>query len=285
MAVTGTTDLNSLFNTIYERALFYARETNLMTSLVDTRSATGWMSRIVPIRPQVSAVSVNETQDFSAPTTFGKSTLATLTPGEIIAQVVFTDRDLETDPDPAVRDAEMELGGAIATKIDTDLTGDFSSFGTDKGDGANATATFENFAAAVALVNYNTKRSKGGISAVLHPYHWHDLWLELGKPAATYPNLSDVTVQALRDYFVGTLLGGVRIYTSSNIAVDGSADAISGIFVRSALMLDVRRAMRMETQRDASARATEINVTAGYAHGVVQSTYGVKFTADATEPA
>lgn len=284
MAATSQTDLNSLFNTIYERARFYAREMNLMTNLVDVRSAAGWMDRKVPIRPQITAVSVAETQDFSAPTTQGKSSLATLTPGEIMAQVVLTDRAIETDLDPAVADAVTELGGAIATKTDVDLLSVFSSFTTDKGDGANATATFAKFAAGVSVVNNNTKRSKGTVSAVLHPYHWHDLWLELGKPAATYSNLVGITEEALRNYYMAELLG-VRIYTSSNIAVDGSDDAISGIFVKSSIMLDVRRAVRFEEERDASARAWELNVNAGYAYGCVHADYGVKFTADATAPA
>lgn len=285
MAVTTVSDLNSLFNTIYERALFVAREMNLMAGLVDNRSATGWMNRVVPTRPAISAVSVNETQDFNSPTTFGKNTKATITPGEVIAQVVLTDRDMETDPDSAQADAERELGGAVATKIDSDLVGLFSSFTTDKGDGANATATFAKFAAGCSVVRYNKAAQYGALNAVLHPYHWHDLWLELGKPAATYASLGDVTTQALRDYFVGQLLGGVRIFTSSNIAVDVNADAVSGIFGTQAIMLDTRRPMRMETERDASARAWEINVSAGYGYGIVRSEFGVKFTADATEPA
>lgn len=284
MAVTTVSDLNGLFNTIYERAIFVAREMNLMANLVDNRSASGWMNRVVPARPALSAVSVGETQDYSAPETFGKSVKATITPGEVIAQVVLTDRDMETDPDSAQADATRELGAAVATKIDTDLVGVFSSFTTDKGDGANATATFAKWAAGVAVVRYNKAEQFGPISSVLHPYHWHDLWLELGKPAATYANLGDVTVQALRDYYMATLLGNVRIYTSSNIAVDANADAVSGIFGMQAIMLDTRRPMRMETERDASARAWEINVTAGYGYGVVRGEFGVKFTADAAEP-
>lgn len=285
MAVTTVADLNGLFNTIYERALFVAREANLMTGLVNNVSATGWMNRVVPIRPQVTAVSVAETQDFNNPTTMGKSALATLTPGEIAAQVVLTDRDLETDPDNARMDAEMEMGMSVATKIDVDLIGTFSSFATDKGDGAGNSATFAKFAAGAAVVRNTTKGSDGQPVAVLHPYHWHDLWLELGKPAATYPNLDSVTSQALQDYYITTLLGGVRIFTSSNIAVDSGDDAISGIFTRNAIWLDTRRAIRMEPERDASARAWELNINAGYAYGLVRATYGVKFTADAAEPA
>lgn len=285
MAVTQVSDLNSLFNTIFENAVFVAREANLMTKLVKNYSARGWMDRKVPIRPQVSAVSVGETQDFNSPTTFGKSTLTTFTPGEIIAQVVITDQDLETDPDSAIQDAEFEMGMAVSTKIDTDLCSAFASFSTDKGDGANTTATFAKFAAGVSIVKNVTKNSDGSLRAVLHPYHWHDFWLELGKPAATLPNLSDITVQALRDYHITRLLGNVDIFTTSNIAVDGSDDAISGIFTRSAIALDTRRPVRMEPQRDASARATELNINAGYAYGLERSTFGVKFTADATAPA
>lgn len=283
MAVTQLSDLNSLFNTIYERALFVARENNLMAPLVDNRSATGWMNRIVPIRPAVTAVTVAETEDFNSPTTFGKSTKATLTPAEAIAQVVLTDRDMETDPDPAVNDATMELGMSIATKVDVDLLALFDSFTTDKGDGAGNAATLENVAAGIAVLGQNKARQYGRPIAVLHPYHWHDIWLELGKPTTSVV-ASDVANQALRDYFVSSMLAA-DWYVSSNIAIDGSADAVSGLFVRPALMLDTRRSPRLETERDASARATELNITAGYAVGVVRQEFGVGFTADATEPA
>lgn len=283
MAVTQLSDLSGLFNTIYERAMFVAREANLMTNLITNKSATGWMDRNISIRPQVSAISVGETEDFNSPTTFGKSTLATITPGEIAAQVVLTDRDLETDPDGARTDAEFEMGMSVATKIDTDLMSTFPDFSTDAGPGAGQVNTFADFAAGVAIVQNVTKRSDGNPVAVLHPYQWHDLWLELGKPASNLPNLDQVTVQALRDYYITTLLGGVRIFTSSNVGVS-STDATGGIFTRNAIWIDTRRAMRFEPERDASARAWELNVNAGYGYGLVRSTYGVKFIGDVTTP-
>jgi len=284
MAVTQLSSLNSLFNTIYDRALFVAREMNLMVGLVDNRSATGWMNRNVSIRPQITAVTVAETQDFAAPTTFGKTTQATITPGEVMAQVVLTDRDRETDPDGAQRDAELELGASVATKIDVDLASVFGSFGTDKGDGAGNAATISNFAAAVAVLRFNQALQYGVPSAVWHPYHWHDLWVELGQPAATYDFLDDMANEAMRNYYVSDWLK-CRHFTSSNIAIDGSDDAVSGLFVRPAIMLDTRRPIRMEPERDASARAWELNVNAGYGYGITRDTLGVGFTADATEPA
>lgn len=282
MAVTQVSDLNGLFNTIYERALFVAREQNLMAALVDNRSASGWMNRVVPIRPAISAATVAETEDYNSPTTFGKSTKATLTPAEIIAQVVLTDRDMETDPDSAVDDATMEMGAAIATKIDVDLLTLFDSFTTDKGDGAGNAATLANIAAGIALLGNNKARQYGRLNVVLHPYHWHDIWIELGQPSTN--NVGQARTEALQAYYVANMLAS-DWYVSSNIAVDASDDAVSGIFAQPALMLDTRRAPRMETERDASARAYELNFTAGYAVGVVRQEFGVGFTADATEPA
>lgn len=283
MAVTQFSSLNSLFNTIYDRALFVARETNLMSNLVDNRSAVGWMNRVVPTRPQITAVSVGETEDFNAPTTFGRTTQATLTPGEIMSQVVLTDRAVDTDPDSVVDDASMELGASIATKIDVDLLSLFSSFTTDIGDGAGNSATIANMAAGVSRLRAAFANQYGPLFAVWHPYHWHDFWVELGQPAATFSNLQEYTTRALREFWISDMLAMTH-YISANISVDASDDAVSGMFVRRALMLDTRRAARMETERDASARAWELNISAGYAYGVIQAGQGMAFTADASAP-
>lgn len=281
MAITQLTSLNSLFNTLYEDALFVAREANIMTNLVTSYSATGWMNRVIPTRPQISAVGVADGVDFASPTTFGRTTLATLTPGEVIAQVVLTDQDIDTDPDDARRDAAIELGNAVATKIDTDLVGDFSSFTTDVGPGAGQSATISDFAAGIAILR--NAKAPNPIYVVAHPFHWHDVWILLGQPGANQALLGDVANQALRDYFVGRWVN-VLWFTNANIAIDGNDDAISGIFNPGALAFDSRRAPRLEPERDASLRAWELNMTAGYAHGVRRDTFGVKYTADATTP-
>lgn len=282
MAITKYSDISSFVAGIYERSLFVVRETNLMANLVNNYSAQGWMTRTFSTRPQVTAETVADGVDYSNATSFGKSSVGTLTPAEAIAQVILTDQNVETDPDGARNDAALELGAAIATKIDEDLVDLFASFSTDKGDGANATATLTNLASAVAVLR--NRSVPGGVKAVLHPYHWHDIWLELGRPAATYPSMEELTTQALRDYFMNSLLG-MQVFVSAQIDVDGSDDAVSGIFHPMALALDTRRPYRLEPERDASLRAWELNGTAGYAVGLgPRPTFGVKFTADATEP-
>src|SRR5687767_14150678 len=133
MAISKLSDLNSLFNLILEDALFVAREQNLMVNLVHNYSAKGWLARKISSYPQIDAQSVGEGVDYANPTTFDKTVLATLTPGEVIAQSILTDIRIDTDPDDAKRDNAMELGNAVATKVDTDLVGAFTSFTTGKG--------------------------------------------------------------------------------------------------------------------------------------------------------
>lgn len=162
-------DLNSLFAEIYEDALFVAREQNLMTNLVTNYSARGWMVRNLGIYPEIVAESVAEGEDFANPTVFSKTSLATLTPGEVIAQVVLTDRRVETDPDDARRDASTELGDAIGTKIDKDLVGLFSSLTTGVGT-ANTALTIDKMAAGISILR--NAKAPNPLYVVLHPFGW-----------------------------------------------------------------------------------------------------------------
>lgn len=281
MPVSKYSDISSFVASIYERSLFVARENNLMTQLVRNFSSSGWQPRVLSIRPTAVAASVADGADFAGTATWNKSSLATLTPGEVISQYILSDQQIETDPDGAVTDASLELGNSIATKIDTDLTSAFTSFTTDKGPGAGSAVTIAKLASAVSVLRNN--KAPAPIYAVLHPYHWHDVWVLLGQPAATYSNLGEATNQALRDFYVNSMLG-IQFFVNANIAVDASDDAVSGIFNSQAIGFDTRRAPRLEPDRDPSLRATELNMTAGYAYGVIRNTFGVKFTADAAEP-
>lgn len=173
MAVSTISDLNSLFNEIFEDSMFIVREQNIMTMLVRTFSAMGWQDRKFSIRPEVTAVTVGEGVDFSGATTWGKTLLATFTPAEIIDQVILTDRQIDTDPDSARQDAAFEMGNAITTKIDVDLCSTFDDFTTDKGAGAGSAATISSAAAAISVLR--NKKIPNPLYAVWHPYHWHNL--------------------------------------------------------------------------------------------------------------
>ena len=205
---------------------------------------------------------------------------ATLTPGEVGAQYILTDRMMETDPDGARKAAGYELGMAIATKIDEDLANSMASFTKEKG-ASGAALTLAKCAAAIAYLR--NSKIPGPFVFVLHPYGWHDIWTELGQPAAQKAFLGDLANQALKQYFVGSMLSATW-FVSANITANATPDAVSGVFNKQALALDMRRAPRLEPFRDPSARATELNITAGYGYGVWRDSFGVKMTHDATEP-
>lgn len=280
MAITTVADLNSLYNLIYEDSLFVARETNLMTGLVRNFSATGYMARKLSIRPTITAQAKAEGVDFQNPTTFGKSLKATLTPGVVMAQALLTDEDVQTDPDNARTDAAQELGGAIATKIDVDLVTLFASLTTEKA-AANAALTIAKCAAAISVLR--NQLAPNPLYFVLHPYGWHDVWTELGQPASQKAFLGDLANQALNSFFVGGWLSATW-FTSANIDVDASDDAVSSVFNTQSLGFDTRESPMMEPERDASRKATELNMSAGYAVGILRNEYAVKLTHDATEP-
>lgn len=63
---------------------------------------------------------------------------------------------------------------------------------------------------------------------------------------------------------------------------DGDGYYTGGMWNRNALAFDVRRALRIESERDASLRQTEWNSTMIYAHGVWRPNWGVNFSSQAT---
>lgn len=280
MALSTNTSISGYFNGILEDAIFVAREATLMTNLVTVYNSTGYATRTLPIYPQLTAQVVGEGVDFSNATEWNKSTQMTLSPQEIMTQVIITDRRIETDPDDARRDASIEMGNAIAYKVDTDLTGLFDNLSSSKGTAGSA-LTINHVAAALSVLR--NRSIMGDKNVVLHPYQWQDIWTALGQPATNQAFLGDLANQALRDYYAGSWLSA-NWFTSANISADSSDDAYGAVLTREALAIDIRKAPNMEDERDPSLRAYELNMQMAYAVGVRRSTYGVGLLSDVTEP-
>lgn len=283
MAITTTSDLNGLYNQIYERAIFVLRESNLMVQLVSNYSANNFYTRNLTTRGQFTVETVAEGVDYANAQSFGKTLVGSLTPAERIAQIVITDLEIMNDPDPTVQDASQELGAAMAQHIDKDLLSVANSFATDIGS-AGSSATIAKIAAGVNILQTRFASQDGPINVILHPFAWHDIFTLLGQPVGTQAFLGDVANQALRDYYVGNWLG-VRWFTSANIAIDSSDDAANLIFTQSAIAFDSRISPYVELDRDPSLRATEWNMVCGYAYGLgKRPTLGLRYTTDVTTP-
>jgi len=277
---SGTAQISGYFNSILEDALFVARESMIMPSLVTQYSAVGWADRKLSIYPQISASAVGETEDFANPTSFTKSAQATLSPSEVMAQVILTDRRIDTDPDNARADAAKELGAAIADKIEGDLLALFDSF-TDTHGATGGTASFSLQLVGNAVASLRASKARGPFYCVLHPYQWLDVWNEIGKPSTSVV-AANAANQALSDYFVANLVNCLWYQHALIDTTDSKATA--AVFNREALALDTRKLPTLEPERDASKRAWELNMSAGYAAGVRYDAMGCMLESDCTTP-
>jgi hypothetical protein len=286
--ISKVSNLNSLFNTIFEAARFQARNATVMLPLVDRYSATGTQDRKFSYRPQATAQEVPEGVDYTGAETWGKTLESTLTVKYVTDQYILTDQQIATDPDVAVAAAANDLGDAVAEKIDSDILELFENFtgGPSSGGIGSAGANLTLSKVAAAHSNLLTNSAPAPHYVVIHPYQWYNIWQELGQPEPTSAFLGDLANEALRMYARSSALG-MSWVTSNNISIDSSDDAYGAVFGgRQALAFDLRRPFRIERERDASlgTGAWELNGSVWY--GVVNhvTTYGCYLLADATAP-
>jgi hypothetical protein len=223
----------------------------------------------------VTMNTVSELDDLTSQV-FTPSVISTLTPTEAGAQYFMTDSRFESDPFSVQQDATLDLGQAIATKIETDLIGTFSSLTGGTIGASGTTLTWGHVYSAMAILR--AQKAPMPYYLVLHPYQWHPLGKAVVPAGASIATAVVDGGNINQQYFVGRI-PGCEIYVSSNITAD--AASVGAMFSRAAVALDVRRAPRLEAERDASRRGTELNMSAVYAVGAWRPLFGVKITAAA----
>lgn len=282
MALNTYANISAYVNTIYEDALLVARDSSLAPSIVTFfGDRSGMAVRDLSGYGTVTVNSIGETDDLVGQA-FTPSSLATLTPAEYGAQFPLTDQRLESDPFSIQSDAAMELGGGFAEAVDTNVFSNFTSLTGGTVGTSGSTMTWAYFNAAIARLR-NGKVPMIGLVAVMHPYHWNDLASAASVASTSSTNAPEwLRAELARNYFAGRV-NGVDIFISPYVGTSGT-DAYFAVFHPMALALDVRRAFRIERERDASRRVIELNATTVYAHGVWRPLWGVQGIADATAP-
>lgn len=275
MAATTSTTLDDLFANIIAQARFTAEEESLMLGLVTRYDIAGNEGKViqVPKYPAITAAALTEGTDMTSTTVSTSS--VDITVAEVGAQVVLTDLAAMGSGNPA-QELGTVLGNAIATKMDVDLLALFDGFSASIGAAAQEITVADLFKAAATLRN---AKAQGDIFAVVHPFHAYQLKANLTNTFAN-PNGGDAQNTAMANSYVGTI-AGVDIYESANIVIDVNDDAKGAVFSREALAIAMKRDFQIETQRDASLRAFELNATAIYGVGELDDTYGVEMFFDA----
>ena len=278
---TTSSTLSELFTNITQEAIFTFQETSVMRPLVTTYPISGSGKTIeVPVYPTISASAVNEASDLS--NTAVNPTSVTVTASEIGVMTTLTDLARDSASRNVGADIGKLFGEAIAKKVDTDLAGlldDFASANDQGGAGTELTADLL-FKAQAILRSANVPAP---YYAVFHPKATFNLKKTLTQPAYTTSSsgyaISDIGNEALRNGYIGRL-AGIDIFENANISIDAYDDSFGGVFHPQSIGLALKEDFKVETQRDASLRATEIVASITVGSGVLKDTYGVTVKVD-----
>jgi hypothetical protein len=249
-----------------------------MRPLVTTYNISGQGKQIaVPVYPAIAASAIAEGTDLS--NTAVNPTEATITASEIGVMTTLTDLGRDSASRNVAADIGKLFGDAIADKVDTDIAGLFSSFSTDLGSAGTELTPDLIFKAVATLRANNVPAPYYGVFNPKAAFNLKKVLTNAGYTTSSNA-VSELGNEALRSGYVATV-AGVQIFENSNIAIDQYDDAIGGVFHPVSLGLAMKEDFKVETQRDASLRATEIVATITKGQGVVKSDYGVAITTDA----
>ena len=278
---TTSSTLSELFTNITQEAIFTFQETSVMRPLVTTYPISGSGKTIeVPVYPTISASAVNEASDLS--NTAVNPTSVTVTASEIGVMTTLTDLARDSASRNVGADIGKLFGEAIAKKVDTDLAGlldDFASANDQGGAGTELTADLL-FKAQAILRSANVPAP---YYAVFHPKATFNLKKTLTQPAYTTSSsgyaITDIGNEALRNGYIGRL-AGIDIFENANISIDAYDDSFGAVFHPMSIGLALKEDFKVETQRDASLRATEIVASITVGSGILKDTYGVTVKTD-----
>jgi hypothetical protein len=276
---TTSSTLSELYTNITQEAIFTFQETSVMRPLVTLYPLMGsGKTAEVPVYPAISAAAVNEATDLS--NTAVNPTSATITASEIGVMTTLTDLGANSASRNVGADIGKLFGEAIAKKVDTDLCGLFSSFTTNTGGAAGTELTADLLFKAQAQLR--TLSVPAPYYAVFHPKALFNLKKTLTQAgyAGTATAISEIGNEALRNGYIGRI-AGIDVFENANLAIDGSDDSVGGVFHPASIGLAMKEDFKVETQRDASLRATEIVASIVYGKAVVKESFGVAITTDA----
>ncbi len=275
---SDTGSLQHLISPIVQEAMFVASETAIMPGLVKQFTVPANAGKVlqVPIyATQTIAADTAESSDLS--NTEVSTSVANITLLEAGIMTTLTDMARNHSVSNVTADLGKLFGEAIAKRHDRALTGLFSSFTNQIGEDSDEVEVKDLFEAYATL---KANAVPGPYVGVFNPKAIYNVKKTLTNTFVN-PNASAVVNQAMSEGYVGRI-AGIDIYESSNVVEPSSGVAINAVFSRDALGVAVAQNINIETQRDASLRASEIVASTRYGVSVLHNSYGVQLKGDAT---
>ncbi len=276
--MANTTTINSeLFQKLVTQAQFAAYETSVARQLVTVFDAplnTG-KTLSVPVWASVAAEVITDESGATA-----KNTNTTSVDIELAEHVVYH-QVTDMLRDSAYSDVMSQLGDqsgrAIAESLDTQVFSKFSSLSGSTTAIALASFTKDDIMDRVATLRAN--KLTGPFIAVIHPTAANAIKKAL-TATSSYTASGMVADSILSQYFVGQLAGCTIIESPLVPYAAGTGVATCAVFAPSALGHAMRGSIDMETQRQASARATDVVLKAVAGANVLQASHGVIMNVD-----
>lgn len=278
---TTSSTLAALYTTIQQTALFTMQEKAFMRPLIRNYNLVGQPGKAahVGIYPTISTASITSGEGTDASNIAITATDKTFTATEIAALATLTDTARDSAADDTAASIGRVLGETLARKVDEDIAALFSGFsGTVGGSGTELTP--DDILAAIATLRNSSVT--GPYVGVFHPYQTYNLRKVLANAgAATVPSLSNAGNEVLTNGYIGRLFG-VDIFESAVVTGTSGAAYVGAVMHPDALAFCLKKDLTLETERDASLRATEIVASMTYAVGELFDAHGVKIITDAS---
>lgn len=295
MAITTDAIMADTVPTVLESARFTEQFVAEMSKLVwrIRKELHDGKNVNIPTFGTVTARPLQEGIDMIASETMS-DTNVTVTPAEVGCKIILTDKLVRDNNEDIKSAAGRILGDAMEVKRDQDLLLQFESAGTTLG--AGTTLTMGQVAAGRAIIKGNPVTSggpwRGGLALVHHPYVLLDIvdiltpLLPAAGSTQSWPGT--IADDVIRNYGVGRLFG-IPVIEDGNIDTTTIANtAKGGVFGTgegSGIVLATANEWSIEPERDASLRATELNIVGEYGVGVYEADWIVTMNHDATLPA
>ena len=278
---TTSSTLSALYTTIKQTALFTMQERAHMRPLVRNYNLTGQPGKAahVGIYPTLATSVITSGEGTDASNNAITAVEKTFTATEKAVMATLTDTARDSTADDSAAAIGRILGETLAKKVHEDIAALFNGFSTSSSAGAGTELTPDDILEAIAVLRANSVT--GPYIGVFHPYQTYNLRKVLSNAgAANVPALSDVGNAVLQSGYIGRLFG-VDIFESAVVTGTSAGSFVGAIMHADALAFCLKKDLTIETQRDASLRATEIVGSMTYAVGELFDLHGVKIITDA----
>ena len=245
-----------------------------------------------PKLPGVTAVGLTEGLDMVTETLVDTNVAVSAT--EVGVSVELTNKMLRTvQRDEFLRKAGVAMGSAINVKQEQDFSTLIDGFSNTIGaDGSSA--TLGQLGAGLAQLRANSEpvneEMMRRVSAVIHPYGWHDIAQQLfptGSGTSHAPDVSqtnEANTRTFGDYMPAGEYFGTPIKLSTNLVASGS-NVRSGVMYAGAGLIYEFMPVDLEVDdSDKSMRAIELDMVIDYGYGEILDGHGREWDHDITAP-